>query len=83
MSNFLKILYSFFIYIFKSLFTHIFCFVFAAFVVIDFVNLKNYNIYNGKITSIENVSTKHITYRKAIRINRIFQILNIIEKMTP
>ncbi|WP_310555509.1 hypothetical protein [Flavobacterium sp.] len=70
MNNFLGILHSIFRYILKSLFTKIFCFVFAVFVLIDFVNLKNYTIYNGKVTDVENVTTTHSSYRKSVKINR-------------
>ena len=66
----LKFKNSIFNYILKSLFTKIFCFVFVIFVLIDFINLQNYNIYEGKVTAVENTTTTHTSSRgRAVRIN--------------
>ena len=76
------IINSYLIEFLKSRFLKIYLLVFTIFIFIEYKNLDNYNILDGKITAIKNITTSHIPSKgnRKIKINHNFPFFEYYRK---
>ncbi len=72
----LKIKNSYLVEFFKSLFLKIYFLVFAVFIFIEYNNLDNYNIFEGKISAVINTTSAHIPSKgsRKVKINHDYPV---------
>ena len=78
----LKIKKSCLVEFFKSLFLKIYLLVFAVFIFIEYNNLDNYNIFEGKITAVINTTSTHIPSKgsRKVKINHDYPVFEYYRK---
>ncbi len=78
----LKIKNSLLIEFLKSRFLKIYLLVFASFIFIEYCNLDNYLIFEGKIIAVKNITTSHIPSKgnRKVKINHDYPVFEYYRK---